>query len=69
MDNVSILENLLKKYERKCNRSEVKEKQYEEKEEKLSKYGFWSMGYYGGYNMACDEILEDLKELCGKENR
>lgn len=54
-------EKLIKRYKHKLARAELKEKEYEQKKSKLSKHGYWSLGFYAGRVMAFDEILDDLE--------
>ena len=54
-------DELIKKYKHKLVRAELKETEYEQKKDRLSVHGYWSLGFYAGRVMAFDEILYDLE--------
>ena len=48
--------------ERKINRAKEKLDALKEREEYLSKYGCWSIGYFQGRISALEEWLDEIKE-------
>lgn len=48
---------------RKINRAKEKLKSLEEREERLSKHGYWSIGYLKGQISILEDWLDEIKEV------
>jgi len=55
--------------ERKINRAKKKLEALEEKEEHLSKHGYWSIGYLKGQIGILEDWLDEIREGVGYYNR
>lgn len=50
-----------RKIERKIERAQRKLTDLKSREENLSKYGYWDMGYFQGIISALEDLLDDVK--------
>lgn len=57
------IKNLIKKYDRQLSRSEKKEKELEERKDRLSVHGYWDLGYFAGRSSLYADIRDDLNDL------
>lgn len=63
----SQIRKLLQRYERQLGRGTEKERDLENRKERLSVHGHFELGFYGGKNFVYEKVIDDLKDLLAND--